>query len=91
MNTTQRNKLHKISGKMDYMLSQLDIYKTDIETILEEEQGKFDNMSEGRQESELGCRIYERNEALEELVNRLDDLIDELSDISCDTEHITEM
>lgn len=91
MNNKTRTLLKNISTKMDYLLADLDELKTDLESIQEEEQEKYDNMPEQLQDTENGCRMYEGIEQLEDLVSRLDSLVDELGDISCDIIGVTEI
>ena len=76
---------------MDTLLCTIETLKSRIEAIQEDEQEKYDNMPEHLQELENGCRMYEGIEALEDIASRLDSLIDELSDISCDTMMVTEI
>lgn len=91
MNNKTRTQLRKISDNMDTLLCTIETIKSDIETIQEDEQEKYDNMPEQLQDTENGCRMYEGIEALEDIVSRLDSLIDELSDISGDTLNVTEI
>ena len=91
MNNKTRTQLKNISKRMDYILADLDELKDCLESIQEEEQDKYDNMPEQLQDTENGCRMYEGIEQLEDLVSRLDSLVDELGDISCDTIAVTEI
>ena len=91
MNNKTRTQLRKISDDMDTLLCTIETLKSRIEAIQEDEQEKYDNMPEHLQELENGCRMYEGIEALEDIASRLDSLIDELSDISCDTMMVTEI
>lgn len=91
MNNKTRTQIKRISARMDALLETIEALKMDIETIQEDEQDKYDNMPEQLQESENGCRMYEGIEALEDLASRLDSLMTDLEDISCDTIAVTEI
>ena len=91
MNNKTRTQLRKISDEMDTLLCTIETIKSKIEFIQEDEQDKYDNMPEQLQDTENGCRMYEGIESLEDIVSRLDSLIDELSDISSDTLAVTEI
>lgn len=91
MNNRTRTQLRRLSAKMDALLETIEALKMDLETIQEDEQDKYDNMPEQLQESVNGCRMYEGIEALEDLADRLDSLMTELEDISCDTMAVTEI
>lgn len=91
MNATQRKQLIKIANKIYDLANEIDHLREELEEMNEIEQEKYDNMSEGAQESERGCRIYEGIDALEELCGRIDESVSELYDISNDVEHVTEI
>ena len=58
----------------------LDEIKSNIETMMEDEQSKLDNMPEGLQESERGEAMQEAIDALEsaaDLCEELDDALNE--------------
>lgn len=91
MNNKTRTQLRKISNQLDVILSTIEDYKSQLETIQEEEQEKYDNMPEQLQETENGCRMYECIENLEEIVSRLDDIMTEIEGLSCDVMNVTEI
>lgn len=91
MNNKTRTQLRKISKEMDALLAKIEDLKTDLESIQEEEQDKYDNMPEQLQDTDNGCRMYEGIEQLEDLVSRLDSLVSELEDVSNDVIAVTEI
>lgn len=91
MNNIIRKQLKKYAEKLYDLTSEIENLRVEIESIQEEEQEKYDNMSEGWQESERGCNMYEGIESLEDIVNRLDYQVAELYDISEDIERVTEI
>lgn len=74
MNAKQRKKLQ---GYVD----SLDEIKSNIETMMEEEQEKLDNMPEGLQESERGEAMQEAIDNLENASSSLEEAIDYLNEI----------
>lgn len=90
MNKTTAKKLNKLSDLIERCCVELEEAKNEMETLQEQEQDRYDNMSERMQESEKGCALYELIEALEEAVSRLDDSVTELYDISADIVRATE-
>lgn len=91
MNNKTRTQLRKISNEMDALLAKIEDLKTDLESIQEDEQDKYDNMPEQLQDTDNGCRMYEGIEQLEDLVSRLDSLVSELEDVSNDVIAVTEI
>ena len=91
MNAKQRKQLTKIAEKIYDLANEIDHLREELEEMNEIEQEKYDNMSEGLQESERGCRMYEGIEVLEELLGRIDESVSELYDISNDIDHVTEI
>ena len=91
MNNKTRTQLRKISKEMDTLLAKIEDLKTDLESIQEDEQDKYDNMPEQLQDTDNGCRMYEGIEQLEDLVSRLDSLVSELEDVSNDVIAVTEI
>lgn len=90
MNAKTRRLLAKMSTRLESLVAQIEDLKTELEYIQEEEQDKYDNLTESLQETEMGNRLYESAEAIEDVVNRLSDSIDELYDISNDIVSVTE-
>ena len=74
MNAKQRKKLQ---GYVD----SLDEIKSNIETMMEDETEKLDNMPEGLQESERGEAIQEAIDNLESASSSLEEAIDYLNEI----------
>lgn len=90
MNAKTRRLMAKMSTRLESIVSSIEELKTELEYIQEEEQEKYDNLPESLQETEMGNRLYESAETIEEIVNRLSDSIDELYDISSDIVNATE-
>ena len=67
MNATRRKSLTKI-------LDTLDQAKSDLESLLSEEQKDFDNRSEKWQEGEAGQEAQEKLDALQTAIDSLDDI-----------------
>jgi hypothetical protein len=61
-------------------INSLEDLKQDIESMLEDEETKFDNMPEGLQESERGEAIQNAIENLESASDAIGDAIDYLND-----------
>lgn len=59
----------------------LDEIKSNIETMMEDEQSKLDNMPEGLQESERGEAMQEAIDNLESASSSLEEAIDYLNEI----------
>lgn len=91
MNNILRKQLRKYAEKLYDLTNEIENLRVEIVSIQEEEQEKYDNMSEGWQESERGCNMYEGIEQLEDIVSRLDYQVGELYDISSDIEQVTEI
>lgn len=74
MNAKQRKKLQ---GYVD----SLDEIKSNIETMMEDETEKLDNMPEGLQESERGEVMQEAIDNLESAASSIEEAIDYLNEI----------
>jgi hypothetical protein len=55
--------------------------KETIEELALDERGKFDNMSEGLQQTESGQKLEGNADALDEAVSALDDVLSNLGDV----------
>ena len=75
MNAKQRKKLQ---GYVD----SLDEIRSNIETMMEEEQEKLENMPESLQESERGEAMQEAIDNLESAESSLEEAIDYLNEIA---------
>lgn len=74
MNQKQRDSLNALIGKLEEI-------KAEVETAQQEEQDKFDNLSEGLQQAERGQAMEQAAQSLEEVVNSLDEAINMLGDV----------
>lgn len=61
-------------GSTSTILALLEQAHSEIEGIKDEEQDKFDNMSEGLQQSENGQKLEENVQSLDEALSNLDDI-----------------
>lgn len=73
MNKTDRKQISEWIDKLDEI-------KSDIESMQEYEEEKYDNLPDGIQDSETGERIQNGIECLEDAVSSLDEAIDYLND-----------
>lgn len=69
MNNTRRNAIKTIVSRFDDLSALIEELKTDIETIIEEEQDAFDNLPEGFQ---TGARGEKMEAAIENLQSAAD-------------------
>jgi archaellum component FlaC len=75
MNKAQRKRLEQIESALTDL-------KDELDSFADEEQEKYDNLSEGLQASERGQRFESNAEALKEMVSYLDDAISSFGDLS---------
>ena len=73
MNKTQRNQIEK-------WIDSLTEIKEGVESMIEEENEKYENMPENLQDSERGEKMYEGIENLESASSSLEEAIDSLND-----------
>lgn len=73
MNKTQRNQIEK-------WIDSLTEIKEGVESMIEEENEKYENMPESLQDSERGEKMYEGIENLESASSSLEEAIDSLND-----------
>ena len=71
MNKTQRNQIEK-------WIDSLNEIKEGVESMIEEENEKYENMPENLQDSERGEKMYEGIENLESASSSLEEAIDSL-------------
>lgn len=71
MNKQKRDELAIIHQKLTNMLDTLTVISADVEEMKDEEQEKYDNMSEGFQQSENGQKIEAAATALDNAVSEL--------------------
>lgn len=74
MNKERRKAIEKLVGRLNEL-------RNDIESIQQEEQDAFDNMSESFQEGERGEAMQEGLDQLESAVNGVDESIEALENI----------
>jgi DNA repair ATPase RecN len=75
MNKENRKKLEKA-------ISLIDNAKEIVERIKDEEQDKFDNLSEGLQQSDKGEKFEDNVSTLDEVLSQLDEAIDGINTAS---------
>lgn len=74
MNQKQRDNLNDLIGKLEEI-------KATIEEEQQREQEKFDNMTEGLQQTERGQACEQAANDLEEIVNSLTEACDKLGEV----------
>jgi len=75
MNKIRRTKIKK-------QIEAMEIIKSSIEDILDEEQDAFDNMPESLQYSERGETSQDSIDAMENVLSSLEDILEELEAIA---------
>jgi len=74
------NKIRRI--KIKEQIEAMEIIKSSIEDILDEEQDAFDNMPESLQYSERGETSQDSIDAMENVLSSLEDILEELEAIA---------
>ena len=69
MNAADRKQVSELVSKLEDLNSQFEEIKSDIQSLAEAEQEKFDNMSEGLQAGEKGQQIEAAAGSLDEAAN----------------------
>ena len=72
MNKSQRKEIDKIILELETLREQMDDIKSRIETLKDEEQEKFDNLTEALQQNEKGQAIEAATNALETAFDAID-------------------
>lgn len=72
---------NKDRKELSTVLLILEEAKTKIESLIESEQSKFDNLSDGLQQTERGQKLEENVSVLEDAVSEIDNTIQNLSDL----------
>lgn len=78
MNANDRKKAQQLAEELAALFLKLEDIKSEIETLQEAEQEKFDNMSEGLQQSEKGQKIEEAANALSDIVSNVESALVEI-------------
>ena len=71
----------KDKKQLQAMMQQLEDIRAAIEAIKESEEEKYDNMSDGWQESERGCTMAENIYSLDTCYSGLDDAVEAINEI----------
>ena len=79
MNKQRREKILK--GKLDFAKTELKQLSSELSSILNEEQDTFDNIPEGLQSSYRGMCSEDAIDSMEEVSDKLDEVIELLNDI----------
>ena len=88
MNNATRKKIRGLSREVESHGEVLDIIRGQIEELQTEEEEKFDNLPEGLQDSEVGAKLQESSDALQQAIEALESF--ELSEILDSLESATE-
>jgi prefoldin subunit 5 len=78
MNAKDRKEATALVERLRKLMSDLDEIKPEVETLAEEEQSKFDNMTEGLQQGERGQRISENADNLSTASSSLESAYSEI-------------
>lgn len=81
MNRERRSEIKKNNKKIDDIIDILYEYKSDLETIQEDEEYAYDNMPEGLQNSERGESMQEAIDIIYENLDKINDIMGKLEDI----------
>ena len=71
----------KDKKQLQAMMQQLEDIRAAIEAMKDAEEEKYDNMSEGWQESERGCTMYDNIDSLDSCYSGLDDAVEAINEI----------
>lgn len=74
MNRERRKNLKVILGQMDELTSKIEDIKEALQEVIDEEEEAYGNLPESIQESERGEQMLEYIDAMEEIVEALDEL-----------------
>ena len=91
MNKQNRKDLIKMSEKIYDLVSQIDNLREELADLATEEESKYDNLNEGLQESEMGQRLQEGYETLQDLADRLEYAVSDIYTITEEIESATEL
>ena len=81
MNKQRREKIDKLKGRLSSVKMELKSISSGLSVILDEEQDTFDNMPEGLQSSYRGMCSEDAIDSMEEASEKLDEVIELLSEI----------
>ena len=81
MNNTRRRGINELKTQIDFVNKQLKEASKKLSFILNEEQDAFDNMPEGLQSSYRGMCSEDAIDNMEEVSEKLDEVIELLGDI----------
>lgn len=80
MNRNDRKQVRNIYEVLSVSLDDIRKQQSFLEEMKDEEESKFDNMPEGIQESERGEAMQEAIDKLDEIINMLESITDDLDD-----------
>lgn len=81
MNDTRRRRINELKTQVDFCNSTLKDVGKRLSSILNDEQNAFDNMPDGLQSSYRGMCSEDAIDSIEEASDKLDEVIELLSDI----------
>lgn len=88
MNKKQRKELEKIRSRIDSSCCELNEIYEEIVMIRDEEEEKYENLSEGLQCSELGEKLIEVSEQLDNIASEVEDCVSSLESIVMDIDEV---
>lgn len=77
MNRTRRLRLKRIMGQVEELTALMEQIKEDLQEVIDEEQGAYDNLPESIQCSDRGCQM-------EDCINLMQDAMDTLDQLYTD-------
>lgn len=75
MNKETRKTIERIHERLSGLVSELEEVKWEINDLQSDEQGKFDNLTEGLQQAESGQAIEQAANDLQEAASEMEDAI----------------
>lgn len=81
MNDTRRRRINELKTQIDFANNTLKEVSKKLSSLLSEEQDAFDNMPEGLQSSYRGMCSEDAIDNMEEASEKLDEVIELLSDV----------
>lgn len=81
MNKERRSKIKTNNNRIDLVIDVLSTYKSELESIQEDESDAFDNLPDGFQCGIRGDEMQDAIDEMEDSMDTIDDIIKELENI----------
>ena len=82
MNATQRKLIARLIPSIEQALALIEPMAEELSTMQQEEQEKFDNLSDGLRQSERGQKIEEGANQLQECADKVQEAVDGLNEVA---------